>query len=173
MTSGGARLKSGPAPDPTSARSERRGYNLRALPATGYEGRTPSFPLDEYRVYLLGEDGEQIFDEKATKQWKTRERKLWRNLWKSPQACAWSMPQYAYMIYDVALYCRQLILCQDSMAKAADRGLLPRYADRIGLSAVGLSGLGWRISDDDKQEDKATEEAETRAKEAPKRRLRG
>lgn len=173
MTSGGARLRSGPPPDPESGRSERRGYNLRALPATGYSGRVPAFPLDDYRVYLTDAEGGQVYDEKLTRRWRTRERKLWRDLWKSPQACAWSMPQFAYMIYDVALYCRQLILCQDSTAKAADRGLLPRYADRIGLSAVGLSGLGWRIaSDDAAQEPPAGETAGTEAGETPQRRLR-
>lgn len=144
MPSGGARVRSGPAPDPRSGRSERRHYDLAALPNSGYTGKPPRYPLADYRI--VTDDGEDAAAEKA---WKERERSVWKMLWKTPQACAWSLPENAYLSWDVALYCRQLVLCEQSGASASDRALLPRFADRIGLSAAGLAALGWRIVPDE------------------------
>ena len=149
MTSGGARARSGPAKNPNSRTSERAGYTLTSLPNAAYEGKPPRFPLPSYRVYDFDVDGSVVKDDPGARSFHRRELELWRQLWKSPQAYAWSMPQYSYMIWDIALYCRSLIIAQDSTAKAADRTLLPRYADRIGLSAAGLAQLGWRIAPDE------------------------
>ena len=103
----------------------------------------PRYPLADYRI-VVG-DGEDAAAEKA---WKDRERSVWKMLWKTPQACAWSLPENAYLSWDVALYCRQIVLCEQAGATASDRALLPRFADRIGLSAAGLAALGWRIVPD-------------------------
>lgn len=148
MASGGARVRSGPAPDPNSRTSERRGYTLSSLPNGGYAGRPPKFPLPD-PVVCVEEDGVAVEDKQASAVRKKREQELWRQLWKTPQACAWSLPQYSYLIYEVGLYCRLFATCEDVNAKAADRTLLPRYADRIGLSAAGLAALGWRIVPDE------------------------
>jgi hypothetical protein len=66
---GGARNRSGPAADPTSGRSERRGYKLTALPSEGFDGDVPDFPLPSAS---------------------DRELEVWGILWTTPQACAWS-----------------------------------------------------------------------------------
>ncbi|MBW3079873.1 hypothetical protein [Bifidobacterium saguinibicoloris] len=124
--------------------SERAGFTLASLPNGGYDGQPPAFPLERYRVN--GPDGP---DEKAMRSFRKRELALWRQLWKSPQAWAWSMPQYSYLCWDIAMYCRLMVLAGESTATAADRGLIPRYADRIGLSAAGLAALGWQITPDE------------------------
>ena len=69
MTLGGARSRSGPAPDPLSGRSVRRGLSLTALPAAGYSGEVPEFPLPRPLK---------------------RERDLWAWAWSTPQAVAWA-----------------------------------------------------------------------------------
>lgn len=149
MVSGGARVRSGPAPDPNSRTSERRGYTLSSLPNGGYAGKPPAFPLPDPVICDTDADGTPVPNPKASAARKKREATLWKSLWKTPQACAWSLPQYSYLIYEVAMYCRLFATCEDVNAKAADRTLLPRYADRIGLSAAGLAALGWRIVPDE------------------------
>lgn len=168
MPSGGARVRSGPAPDPRSGRSERRHYDLAGLPNTGYTGKPPKFPLADYRI--MSDDGE---DKPAEEAWKKRERAVWKTLWKTPQACAWSLPENAYLAWDIALYCRQLVLCEQAGATASDRALLPRFADRIGLSAAGLAALGWRIVPDELGAARMAKQAEeTAAPAEPARRER-
>jgi hypothetical protein len=172
VVSGGFRAAAGRKPDPLSGRSERGGYSLSALPNRGFQGKTPKFPLGKYEVFYVDGDGERGYDDKATAQFAKRERTIWRTLWHTPQACAWSLPEYAYLIFDIALYCRQLVICESSDAKAADRGLLPRYADRIGLSASGLAALGWKIVPDEVSMKRMEVQAEDETEVQP-RRLRG
>ena len=151
---GGARSRSGPAPDPNSERSERRGIpaGLIRLPASGYKYRPKKFPLATYEVMRPVKDPDGgtmlVLDEEATKAWAKREQELWRQLWKLPQAVAWHMPQNRYLELTVALYCRQVRLCETSEAKSADRTTLQRYADTLGLTPQGLKLNGWIIVDD-------------------------
>lgn len=147
MTSGGARARSGPAPDPNSARSERRGLRLTDLPQT-YVGVPPKYPLKKYMLVTSSADGGKETDKVLTRQFATRERQVWKWLWSMPQANAWSLPQYSYLLPEIALYCRQYVICESPAATSADRGLLPRYADRIGLSNDGMARLGWRVRPD-------------------------
>ena len=169
MTSGGARLRSGPNPDPYSAKSERRGYSLAALPNQGFSGKIPTYPLARFMVIKQADDDVQS-DDAATALFAKRERYFWKKLWRTPQAFAWSLPQFAFLEIDVALYCRQLAICETSAATASDRSLLPRYADRIGLSVAGLAALGWKIMPDQVAEKRM----ELESVEAPRqRRLRG
>ena len=58
------------------------------------------------------------------------------------------MPQNRYLELTVALYCRQVRLCETSEAKSADRTTLQRYADTLGLTPQGLKLNGWIIVDD-------------------------
>ena len=151
---GGARSRSGPAPDPNSERSERRGIpaGLLRLPASGYKYRPKKFPLARYEVTRPVKDSDGsvmlVLDEEATAAWAKREQELWRQLWKLPQAVAWHMPQNRYLELTVALYCRQVRLCETSEAKSADRTTLQRYADTLGLTPQGLKLNGWLIVDD-------------------------
>ena len=151
---GGARSRSGPPPDPNSGRSERRGIaaGLVQLPASGYKYRPKRFPLARYEVMRAYKDPDGgtmlVLDEEATNAWAKREQELWRQLWKLPQAVAWHMPQYRYLELTVALYCRQVRLCETPDAKSADRTTLQRYADTLGLTPQGLKLNGWLIVDD-------------------------
>ena len=130
MSRGGARVRSGPAPDPSSGRSEKRKYLLTALPVDGYSGPVPKFPLPA--------DG----DVKRA----AREKALWRDAWRSPQACAWSMEAWRMRI--VAQYCRvAAVVVLDPSASAALVAQLHRFRDQLGLTPAGLRDNGWRIAD--------------------------
>ena len=130
MSRGGARVRSGPAPDPSSGRSEKRKYLLTALPVDGYSGPVPKFPLPA--------DG----DVKRA----AREKALWRDAWRSPLACAWSMEAWRTRI--VAQYCRVAAVVElDPSASAALVAQLHRFRDQLGLTPAGLRDNGWRIAD--------------------------
>ena len=51
MARGGARNRSGPQADPSSGRSDRRGLKFTALPASGYDGEVPEWPLPDRLVW--------------------------------------------------------------------------------------------------------------------------
>lgn len=124
---GGARNRSGPKADPTSGRSDRRGYTLAALPAGGYDGPVPVFPLLE-----------------AT----GRELEVWEWAWRTPQACAWSLPTEAWRVQTVAMWVRVRAQCEEPGAPAALIGQLHRFADQVGLTTAGLAEMGWKIVGD-------------------------
>ena len=106
---GGARTRSGPMPDPTSERSDLRGLGADIVPLSskGYHYKPKAFPLSEWVVYDVWKDEDGLHKERneaATDAWNRRERALWRDLWKLPQAIAWHMPKYRYLFNTVALY---------------------------------------------------------------------
>jgi hypothetical protein len=82
MPSGGARLNSGPAPDPNSYNSLKKDWYT--LPAAGFTGPTPVWPL-------LG-----LSD---------RESELWVLYWLKPQAILWDQNNQQL---EVALHVRRL-----------------------------------------------------------------
>lgn len=125
MPRGGARNRSGPQPDPESARSERLGYSLEALPADGYRGDPPEFPLPDPS---------------------DREMVLWREAWRTPQAWAWSRPDQRWRVRPVAMWVRLSARCEDPDAAASLLGQLHRFADQIGMTTAGLREMGWKIA---------------------------
>lgn len=127
MASGGARNRSGPAPDPNSARSESRGYSLTELPAQ-YDGPIPDFPLSDPSV---------------------RELELWQEKWRGPHGAAWSMPSEGWRKWDIAIWVRTAVRCEDLDANAALLNNLHRLGDRIGLSTAGLAEMGWKVKADE------------------------
>src|SRR5262245_16290646 len=135
MPRGGARNRSGPQPDPSSLRSAKRGYVLTALPAEGYSGPVPDFPLAPIMVYWESfEKGVKIrvADEAAAEVRRERELALWSWAWATPQACAWSLEPWRWQA--VAMWVRTTALCESSEATAADKNSLHRFADQIGLT---------------------------------------
>ena len=131
MSRGGARNRSGPAPDPDSARSEQRKFLLSALPADGFPGPVPEFPIP-----MLGDDQEL----------REREVDLWFDAWRTPQACAWSMEPWRNRI--VAQYCRISAVVELSPdATAALIGQVHRFRDQLGLTPAGLRENGWKIAE--------------------------
>ena len=165
MASGGARNRSGPAVDPRSARSDARGLQFKALPAAGYSGPVPEFPLPSRRVYYVV-DKVRFLDEEATRRVREREAEMWAWVWRQPQAHAWSLPGQSWRLQAVAMWVRTYVVCESGEATAADRGSLHRFADQIGLTPAGLKENGWAIAADelaDKREDtKAAVPAVTR-----------
>lgn len=127
MARGGARNRSGPKPNEESGRSDRRGYSLTALPAEGYRGAVPEFPLPSPTA---------------------RELTVWQESWRTPQACAWAMPSEAWRIPTVAMWVRLKVRCEEHDAGAALLGQLHRFADQIGMTTAGLAEMGWKVAVD-------------------------
>jgi len=132
MPSGGARNRSGPAANENSERSDRRGFKLTALPAEGHDGDAPAWPLEPAA--------------NAT------ERSYWERAWRTPQACAWSMPSESWRIPTVARWVRLSVRCDAPDAGAAHLGQLHRFADQIGMTTAGLAEMGWKVTVDELSE---------------------
>ena len=150
VTKGGARNRSGPGKDPNSGRSDRAGFTLTALPSSGFDGEVPDFPLMPFVVYRWEFEGKrrfQVRDEDATAAFAERERELWGQAWRYPQACAWSMEPWRWNA--VAMWVRTQVVCESSEATAADKGAIHRFADQIGLTPAGLKENGWAIAQDE------------------------
>ncbi len=173
MTSGGARTRSGPPPDPNSARSDLRGIKMTALPASGFAGEAPDFPLPKRVIWAewfegVGRDREKRreLDDGATDSTNERELALWAWLWTTPQACAWALPAERWRLHTIAMYVRTFVICEGAEATAADKGSLHRFADDIGMTPAGLRVNGWAVA----QDELAPKRTEPPA--APSRRLR-
>lgn len=128
MSRGGARNRSGPKPAEDSGRSDRRGFTLTALPAEGFTGGAPEFPLPDPSE---------------------RELAVWDQVWTTPQACAWSMPSESWRTPTVAMWVRVRVRCEDSDSGAALLGQLHRFADQIGMTTAGLAEMGWKVAVDE------------------------
>lgn len=156
MPSGGPRNRSGPAPDPNSGRSDRRGFTLTALPSEGFTGLVPVFPLAAVQ--------ERDSDEAE------RELEVWAEAWTTPQACAWSMESWRWPV--VAEYCRIKTAVEFYPAKSAALvGQLHRYRDQLGLTPAGLKDNGWAIAADELAGKRASS-VEVSVPAAPVRRMR-
>lgn len=160
MAKGGARVRSGPAQDPKSARTERRGgIKVTALPSEGRDGRAPTFPLPQIRRF-----GAEGVDAAATKSFRAREQAIWRAVWKTPQACAWELDPWRWPT--VAEYCRIKAAVElDPDSNAALLSRLREYRNEIGLSPDGLRANGWAIAINEVAE-KAQERDEAAARSA-------
>lgn len=161
MTRGGSRNRSGPPADPTSGRSDRRDYKLTALPSEGYRGPVPEFPLLRHRIMQWEYEDKrryQVLDAEATEEFAEREAGLWEWAWRTPQACAWSLPSQAWRINTIAMWVRTFVICESSQSTAADKSSLHRFADQIGMTTAGLAEMGWAIAVDEVAEKRAENE---------------
>lgn len=152
MARGGARNRSGPAPDLSSGRSDRRGLSFTALPASGYDGDVPKWPLPERTVWITYvEDGAKLRERDAaeTAIVAAREADLWAWAWRTPQAWAWAQPSESWRLHTIAMWVRTYVLCESSEATAADKGSLHRFADQIGMTPAGLRENGWQVARDE------------------------
>lgn len=146
----GTNTNSGPSPDPNSLKSAKRGLTFTALPAAGYAGDVPEFPLPKVMVYeVYFEDKRRIkeFDAEATDARYGRELELWAWAWRTPQATAWAAEPWRQ--HPVALWARTAAICESGDATAADKNSLHRFADQIGLTPAGLAYNGWKIAADE------------------------
>ncbi|MEU1497000.1 hypothetical protein [Streptomyces sp. NPDC005732] len=121
MPKGGARSRSGPAPDPNALRRERDAGEWTILPVEGRQGATPDWPLTEQT---------------------DREDDLWVGLWEKPQALMWE--RYGQEI-EVALYVRRLAEAEKPEAFVNLGTLVRQMADALGLTTPGMRANRWRI----------------------------
>lgn len=141
MASGGARARSGPAPDPTALRRERDAGEWTILPAAGREGALPEWPLAEQSI---------------------REVELWARLWRMPQALMWE--RYGQDL-EVALYVRRLSEAELMDSRVNLSTLVRQMADSLGLTTPGMRANRWRIAADE-----VAERRESSGKQPAKRR---
>lgn len=121
MPKGGARTRSGPAPDPNALRRERDAGEWTILPAEGREGATPDWPFEDQSV---------------------REIVLWERLWEMPQALMWE--RYGQDL-EVGLYVRRLAEAEKPDSAVVLSTLVRQMADSLGLTTPGMRGNRWRI----------------------------
>lgn len=126
MARGGARTRSGPPPDPKSGRSEQRGIKLSALPNEGFKGRAPG--LTQFIVKP-----------------NARHKAIWAQLWKTPQAAAWSVEAWRWSI--VADLVRCMVRSEEPDAPVALETAKRQLRDDLGLSKAGLVANGWAIAE--------------------------
>ncbi|MEU9333138.1 hypothetical protein AB0D49_08230 [Streptomyces sp. NPDC048290] len=122
MASGGARARSGPAPDPNALRRDRDVGEWTVLPAEGRQGATPGWPLTEQS---------------------TREAELWADLWRKPQALMWE--RYGQDV-EVALYVRRLTEAELMDSRVNLSTLVRQMGDSLGLTTPGMRANRWRIT---------------------------
>jgi hypothetical protein len=149
MTSGGARNRSGPQPDPNSATSERRGLQFKLLPREGFTGRVPAFPLPKPSA---------------------RERAVWTQLWRTPQAAMWDLERWR--MPSIGLYCRLFVRAESPESSSSLVAQLHRLADQLGLTPAGLKENGWRMSVDEVGEKREAQAPSKKTTAAAPRRLR-
>lgn len=156
-----------------SGRSERRGFKLTALPAEGYSGQVPRFPLPRRIIsYATTVDGVKttVVNDAASDRVALREAELWEWAWRTPQACAWAQPSESWRLMSIAMWVRTYVICEGSEATAADKQSLHRFGDDIGMTPAGLRANGWAIAADEVAVKRADKTETPRG--APKRRLR-
>lgn len=150
MASGGARPRSGPAPDPNALRRERKDdKEWLTLPSEGFAGDVPSFPLPKIPVYdIYFEDKKRIkeFDPDATEARWDAEVGLWDELWAKPQAFMWDL---LGLKFQVAAYVRTYIESVGPDSNAGLKTAAIRMEAELGLSTTGLNALRWRFGSDD------------------------
>lgn len=125
MPSGGARVRSGPPPDPTALRRERDAGEWTELPAEGRLTDPPEWPLSGQSP---------------------RERELWARLWCMPQALMWE--RYGQEL-EVALYVRQLERFERPKSPILLGTLVRQMADSLGLTTPGIRANRWKIMRDE------------------------
>lgn len=122
MPKGGARSRSGPAPDPNALRRERDGAEWRYLPVEGRPGKPPVWPLPS--------------------QPRAAELDLWKALWRLPQAVAW---EATHREIEVALHVRAVYRAQLPWARSGDGTLVVRQQSELGLTEDGMRRNRWRL----------------------------
>lgn len=122
MAKGGARARSGPAPDPNALRRERDAGEWTILPAEGRGGAAPEWPLTEQSA---------------------REAELWERLWKMPQALMWE--RFGQEL-EVALYVRRLTEAELMDSRVNLSTLIRQMGDSLGLTTPGMRANRWRIA---------------------------
>lgn len=173
MARGGARNRSGPQPDPNSGRSDRRGLKFGQLPAEGFAGDVPDFPIPQMDRFIIevDKDGKRfrVKNADASHELRSRELEIWAEAWAMPQASMWARESWRWPT--VAEFCRlKAVVEMEPDANASLVAQLHRFRDQIGLTPAGLRENGWSIVSDELESRRAPV-AEVKSA-APVRRLR-
>lgn len=125
MPSGGARVHSGPPPDPNALRRDRPGDRAgwTTLPVEGRPGDAPVWPLTEQT---------------------DREIELWIDLWGRPQAVMW---ERLGQEYEVAMCARMLARAEAPKSSVELLKTVKQFFDSLGLSTAGMLRNRWRLSE--------------------------
>lgn len=116
-----------PVPSLNVRSRKPRGGPLR-LPAGGRRGRIPVWPLASVSPAEL---------------------KLWRELWRTPQAVAWQRLGFTRV---VARYARVLLVAEAGMEKEP-MGEARQLEDRLGLTPKAMRTLLWTVEEETPEED--------------------
>lgn len=131
MASGGARARSGPAPDPNALRRGRKDDGeWRSLPPAGRPGPPPGWPLPA---------GKRA----------ARESELWAQLWAKPQAVEW---ERLGLELEVALYVRRFAEAEEPDAPATLTDKVRQLGEGLGITIPGMLRNRWRIADTDSEQ---------------------
>lgn len=120
---GGARARSGPAPDPDALARDRDEGEWKVLPASGRVGDLPAWPFAD------------VSD---------RERVLWADMWSRPQAIMWERQRQEL---EVALYVRRFAEAELPGSATTLSTLVRQLSEGLGLSVPGLLRNKWRIEE--------------------------
>ena len=126
VSSGGARARSGPAPDPNALRRDRKDdADWVTLPREGYTGEVPLFLLPDASA---------------------SEVELWGTLWRKPQAFMWAK---LGLEFEVAAYVRAFIESVQPKATSGLKTAVLRMSAEIGLSLPGMHTMRWKFAEDE------------------------
>lgn len=126
MASGGARQRSGPAPDPNALRRDRKDDAAwLTLPAEGRKGKAPAFPLVEADP---------------------RELQLWAEYWAKPQALLW---EHNGQALEVALHVRSFAEAEKANATPSIRTLVRQQMDALLLTIPAMNAARVKIASDE------------------------
>jgi hypothetical protein len=95
------------------------------LPAEGFKGDVPDFPLADAAVV---------------------ESALWAALWRKPQAFMWKK---LGLEFEVGAYVRAFLESVEPGASAGLKTAVLRMAAELGLSTPGMHTLRWKFSEDE------------------------
>jgi len=123
VPSGGARLRSGPAPDPAALRRSRESGQWVTLPAEGRVGPTPEWPLTNPTE---------------------RELEVWADLWRKPQAILWEVNGQHY---EVALFVRRMVESERPRSPVVLGTLVRQMMDSLLLTIPAMRAARVRIGD--------------------------
>jgi hypothetical protein len=130
MAKGGARARSGPAPDPHALRRDRKSdaAGWTVLPAEGRVGEEPPWPLTTPT---------------------DREEDLWWAFWRKPQALLWEANG---QVYEVALHVRCFAEAEKPEAPTSLRTLVRQQADALLLTIPAMRAARVKLSSDEVRE---------------------
>lgn len=157
---------SGPAPNPASRRQTTgsTASSWLELPAGGYDGPTPDWPLVSNVIAggLEGDDPDDVLAAARARALDARELDLWSTIWRSPQAAAWKLNGWTH---DVGLYVRSFVLGEFGDLDHVKEARM--WSDRLGLNPMAMLKNRWRV-----RTDEVSAKREETAKKTPRKRLK-